>query len=170
MMAWSHQLRINADGKFEHYVDADEKYVVTHTQTVVLGQWYHVAGVAVGGGEMRLFVDGQEEGTACDVGDLRQKLDRWFVGSASGDGMGYFEGTIAEVRLWNLPRSEEEIHSEARKVLNGTERGLVGYWRMNEGPGAMIFDFSSYNSVGPVKGEPNWTANVVPLQDGTSSG
>ena len=43
---------------------------------------------------------------------LRQKLDRYFVGSASGDGMGYFEGNIAEVRVWNLPRPEEEIQAE----------------------------------------------------------
>ena len=47
---------------------------------------------------MKLYVDGQEEGTPCDISDLRQKLDRYFVGSASGDGMGYFEGAIAEVR------------------------------------------------------------------------
>ena len=29
----------------------------------------------------------------------------------------------------------------------------------------MIFDTSSYNSVGPIKGEPRWTANMVPLQE-----
>jgi len=114
---------------------------------------------------MKLFVNGQEEGTSLDIGAMRQKLDRYFIGSATGDGMGYFEGTIAEVRLWNQPHPEEEIASEMRKVLNGTERGLVGYWRMNEGPGAMVFDTSSYNNVGPIKGEPNWTANTVPLQE-----
>jgi hypothetical protein len=102
-------------------------------------------------------------GTAVDVGGLRQKLDRIYVGSASGDGMGYFDGAIAEVRVWNQPRSEEEVQGEMRKILNGTERGLVGYWRINEGPGAMVFDSSSYSSVGGIKGEPNWTANVVPL-------
>ena len=60
--------------------------------------WYHVAGVATADGEMRLFVDGQEEGTSVDCGALRQKLDRYFIGSATGDGMGMFEGSIAEVR------------------------------------------------------------------------
>ena len=57
-----------------------------------------------------------------------------------------------------------------RRVLNGTERGLVGYWRMNEGPGAMIFDFSSYANVGPIKGEPAWTAHIVPLQEQPGQG
>ena len=60
--------------------------------------------------------------------------------------------------------SEVLLH---RKVLTGTERGLVGYWRINEGPGGMVFDHSSYGNVGPVKGEPQWTAAVVPVHDGT---
>ena len=170
MAAWSHQLRINAEGQFEHYVEADEKYTVAHTAVVEPGRWYHVAGTVVANDELKLYVDGQEEGTSVHVGDLRQKLDRYFVGSASGDGMGYFEGVIAEVRVWNLARTEEEIGgAEMRKVLTGTERGIVGYWRINEGPGAMVFDFSSYNNVGPIKGEPSWSANIVPLQDATSS-
>ena len=76
--------------------------------------------------------------------------------------MGYFEGNIGEVRLFNYARTEDEIAAENRKILNGTERGIVGYWRINEGPGAMVFDFSSYNNPGPIKGEPNWTANLVP--------
>ena len=170
MAAWSHQLRINHEGKFEHYLEADDKYTVSHTAVVEPGKWYHVAGVAVADDEMRLFVDGQEEGNSVHVGALRQKLDRYFVGSASGDGMGYFEGNIAEVRVWNLPRPEEEIQAESRKVLNGTERGIVGYWRINEGPGAMVFDFSSYNNVGPIKGEPDWTANRVPLAEAPGGG
>jgi len=168
--AWSHQLRINKEGKFEHYVEADDKYCVTHTLPVEAGKWYHVAGSAVADGELKLFVDGQEEGTPCDIGGLRQKLDRYFIGSASGDGMGLFEGNIAEVRVWNQPRPEEEILAENRKLLNGTERGIVGYWRINEGPGAMVNDFSSYNNSGPIKGEPKWTANVVPIQEPNSGG
>lgn len=163
-----HQLRINKEGRFEHYLESDDKHAVAHTLSINPGQWYHVAGVAVADGELKLYVDGQEEGQSCDIGPLRPKLDRYFIGSATGDGMGMFEGVIAEVRVWNVPRTEDEIASDARKVLNGTERGLVGYWRINEGPGAMVFDFSSYNSVGPVKGEPNWSANIVPAQEALS--
>ena len=65
MTAWSHQLRINAEGKFEHYLEADDKYTVSHTVPVNVGQWYHVAGVAVADGEMKLFVDGQVRPRAC---------------------------------------------------------------------------------------------------------
>jgi len=163
MVAWSHQLRINASGRLEHYCEADDRYTVSHTQSVTPGAWHHVAGSAVGDGEMKLFVDGQEEGQPIDIGGLRQKLDRYFVGSASGDGMGMFEGVVAELRVWNRALPEDEIRDNMRKVLTGTERGLVGYWRINEGPGGMVFDNSSYGGVGPIKGEPQWTANMVPV-------
>ena len=173
--AWSHQLRINAQGRLEHFCGE----TVSHTVTVQAGHWYHVAGVAVGGGEMKLVVNGKEEGNSTEIGPLRPQLDRYFIGSSSGDGMKMFEGTIAEVRVWNYAQTEDEIHDNMRRrlstaslihtrhlptcvsfgaaggaacslwcwsarrfvpfrrVLNGTERGLVGYWRINEGPGTV---------------------------------
>ena len=153
---WSHQLRINAHGKLEHYLETDdsgeERHTVTNSVPVQPGQWYHVAGVAQAGGEMKLIVNGKEEGQSVDVPSLRQKLDRYFVGAASGDNMGMFEGSIAEMRVWNYALSEGEIYENMRRVLTGTERGIVGYWRINEGPGAMVFDQSSYGNIGPING------------------
>ena len=168
--AWSHQLRINEEGHFEHYMDADDKYVVCHENlTVEPGKWYHVCGTAASDGEMKLYVDGQEEGTPIDIGGMRQGMDRWFIGTATGDGMGFFEGNIAEVRLWNFARPEDEVQAEFRKLITGTERGISGYWRLNEGPGAMVFDMSHYQNSGPIKGEPQWTANMVPIQEAAAS-
>ena len=50
-------------------------------------------------------------------------------------------------------------------MLLGTERGLVGYWRVNEGPGSMVFDHSNYGNLGPVKGDPLWTAANHPITE-----
>ena len=74
-------------------------------------------------------------------------------------------GGIAELRLWNLALGEDEVKDNMRKVLLGTERGLVGYWRLNEGPGGMVFDHSSYGNLGPIKGDPSWTANNHPINE-----
>ena len=40
--------------------------------------------------------------------------------------------------VFNAPRS---VHVFTLAVV-GAERGIVGYWRLNEGPGAMVFDHS----------------------------
>ena len=138
---------------------------MSHTARVTPGQWYHVAGVASNAGTVRLYVNGKEEGQAVQIltGGLRPGLDRYFIGSASGDGMAHFEGNVAEVRVWNFAMSCDEIHDNYRKVLMGTERGIVGLWRLNEGPGPMVFDLSNYNNIGALKGEPSWTATDLPI-------
>ena len=59
LSVWSHQLRINTAGQFEHYCDAGDKHAVCHTQPVVADRWYHVAGTATADDKLRLYVDGQ---------------------------------------------------------------------------------------------------------------
>ena len=73
-------------------------------------------------------------------------------------------GRIAEVRLWNNALNEDEVKDNMRKVLLGTERGLVGYWRLNEGPGGMVFDQASYGNGadhGDSSGPPTTTPRVL---------
>ena len=98
-------------------------------------------------------------------GALRGKLDRYFIGSETGDGMGRFEGNIAEVRLWNYAQDEGEIKENMRKVTTAPDSRLAGYWRSNEGPGGMVFDHSSHGNLGPIKGSPAWTASTHPVSE-----
>jgi hypothetical protein len=44
-------------------------------------------------------------------------------------------GQMSEVRVWNATRTQEEIQFSMNKKLTGTETGLVGYWRLNDGTG-----------------------------------
>ncbi|NEQ54161.1 MAG: hypothetical protein F6K11_29195, partial [Leptolyngbya sp. SIO3F4] len=46
---------------------------------------------------------------------------------------GFFKGSIAEVRIWNTHRTEEDIQRDKSRRLLGTEPALVGYWRFEEG-------------------------------------
>ena len=36
---------------------------------------------------------------------------------------------------------------------------------LHEGPGGMVFDQSSYGNLGPIKGDPSWTANNHPINE-----
>lgn len=82
-VAWSHQLRINANGRLEHYLEADDRYTVSHTVPVTPGSWHHVAGVAVADGEMKLMVDGQEEVRSSYSGEAAVGSRRQSEGSHS---------------------------------------------------------------------------------------
>jgi hypothetical protein len=47
----------------------------------------------------------------------------------------YFNGSIAEVRLWNVARTHEQINADKDRILNGNENGLVAYWQLDDEEG-----------------------------------
>jgi len=54
-----------------------------------------------------------------------------------------YRGAIDEVRIWNLARSARDIAKNMNKSLNVKKaKGLVAYWRMNEGSGQVAADAS----------------------------
>jgi hypothetical protein len=96
--AQSHQLRMDAAGRFQHYT---ANKVVTGTTVAQVGQWYHLCAVAGNGGVMRLFVNGVEEGTAQTNIAINTGNGRWFIGSNSQGGMTWFDGQIDDVAIWH---------------------------------------------------------------------
>jgi hypothetical protein len=105
---WSHQLRINTQGSFQHYLwDNSERHVPGVTQ-IEAGVWYHVALTSEDNGQMRLYVNGIEEGAPASLGTMWTAGDRFLVGSNSGHGMGWFQGTVDELRIYDgvLPAVE----------------------------------------------------------------
>ena len=60
----------------------------------------------------------------------------------------FFQGSIDEVRLWNVARSDADIKANMTKKLIGNESGLVGYWRFDETSGTLMNDETSNNNDG----------------------
>jgi len=106
---WSHQLRITADNLFQHYLWDGSARTVLGTTVVEVDTWYHVAITAVNSGDVRLYVNGQEEGAADTVGSMWAGGDRYAIGSNSGNAMGWFEGLIDDVRIYDQVLPQEEI-------------------------------------------------------------
>ena len=104
----SEQIRINSSGKFEHYTYDGTGHTVTGTTTVTAGNWYFVAITAASNGEMHLYVNGSEEGTATSIGNLWTGGDRFNVGGVMG-GMGYLKGLVDELQVFDSPLSATQI-------------------------------------------------------------
>ena len=122
---WSHQLRINAAGQFEHYIydqGAAATKGVSGSTIVQPDTWYHVLGAAANGGVMQLFVNGIEEGTALSVVGLWTGGSQWIMGSSSGGGMQFFDGIIDELAIYDSVLSPEQVygHYLARQPEPGT--------------------------------------------------
>jgi hypothetical protein len=68
---------------------------------------------------------------------------------------------MAEFRIWNVVRSQEQIQSTMYTGLKGDEDKLMGYWKMDEGMGSTIQDKSSHGNTGTLTGG----AAFVPSED-----
>lgn len=62
----------------------------------------------------------------------------------------WFNGKMAEVRIWNRALSEEEINADGHffSVDPATAEGLLAYWKLNGGDGSVIKDYSGNNNHG----------------------
>lgn len=107
------------------------------------GMWHHVAGVRQGD-ETLLYLDGIMVNVSTQaLPDAFNTTAKFALGSRDANGWKYyFKGYMAEVRLWDHARPPELIRSFRDKKLFGDEAGLLGYWPLDEGEGATVFDHS----------------------------
>lgn len=110
----------------------------------LVGSWHHLAvtydgrGGATAANGMSMFVDGVSIPllffTDADYVAMENLTDPLQIGRQSLDWLQY-DGGLDEIRMWNVVRTESQIQTTITTELTGTEPGLVGYWRFNEGVG-----------------------------------
>ncbi|MBP5975978.1 LamG domain-containing protein [Brasilonema sp. CT11] len=115
--------------------------------------WHHLTAVAKGDTTL-FYIDGNK------VGDVKQKAieaqttdagkkaleNQIFkstspistIGNAKANSQQF--GKLAEVRIWGLALSEEEIAVNSKTLLSGNEPGLLAYFPMNEATGTTVRD------------------------------
>lgn len=115
---WSHQIRITSGGKLEAYTydHTGGGKSVTGTTTLTTNTWYHVAMTIKNGGQIKLYVNGQPEGTAQNITTMWVDGDRYYVGSNAGGNhgfpaIGWFDGLIDEVKLFDRELTQSEIQA-----------------------------------------------------------
>ena len=71
-------------------------------------EWHHVVAV-IDGGKAWLYVDGAERTSDSTVSELRPNSRPLYIGSSSGGSSAYFNGAIADVRIYDRLLSDQEI-------------------------------------------------------------
>lgn len=140
-----------------------------------LNTWTHVALTISSSGTtrtIRIYVNGSQVNTTTYTGNFVPLATgrTFFIGNQEdllvlNRGDRAFPGQLDEIRLWNYARSQSQLQSAQSNCLSGTESGLVGYWRLNDGPGsATAADLSGNNHTARlVAMDPNtdWTAQTA---------
>jgi len=152
--------------------------------------WHHVAMVldqedGMAASSIRGYLDGSDAGWTTGHGIVfsstvttsasRQVAtdERFLIGAVdkNGNPEDFFTTEIADVRLWNTARTEDEIQTDLGRTLNGDEPHLVANWQLDDGVGPAASDATG-NYDGTLSGAPAWqdALNLTTAQDTTLAG
>jgi len=102
-------------------------------------------------GDKAIYIDGSQDATVSDPhsgNSLGTGASRYgFIGDGSEatsfDGTrneSYFSGRVAEIRLWEVARTQTQIQDNLYAHFSGQESGLLNLWQFNEGGGTTAND------------------------------
>ncbi|HEX9971946.1 MAG TPA: LamG-like jellyroll fold domain-containing protein [bacterium] len=135
------------DGKW-HEVKSEDGI-----QLFELDTWNHVAGV-YDGSTQKIYLNGNlvasEDSIYTKI--LPTPSEHLYIGSSPYFFNRVIDASLAEVRVWNIARTNSQIKEFATKRITGSETGLAAYWPMNEGEGQTITDISPNNNNGLLGG------------------
>ena len=116
--------------------------------------WHHYAVVKTAS-STQLFVDGAVV-ASLGSGISNPAAGEFRIGRQYGPYGEYWNGGIDEVRVWSSARSTNQIAQNMTNRLAGTEAGLAGYWRFDEGTGAVLHDAGPGGFSGAIQDHPIW--------------
>ncbi|MBQ0769757.1 MAG: T9SS type A sorting domain-containing protein [Bizionia sp.] len=94
--------------------------------------WHHIAGV-YNGTTAKIYVDGIEvasQSFSITIGNATKNL---MLGKDSSYSDRFLDASIDDVRIWNVARTADQINGSKNCELQGTETGLVAYYKCNQG-------------------------------------
>jgi Concanavalin A-like lectin/glucanases superfamily len=130
--------------------------------------WQHIAAVWDSALRiLKIYVNGQFDG-ALGTSHPTANTFELYIGSSPFGADTTWRGTIDEVRVWAVARTQDQIQSTMNSSLCGNEPGLRAYWSFDEGRGSAVRDSASRND-GVVSG-PEWVEGVELLPAGDCGG
>lgn len=93
--------------------------------------WYHIA-ATYDGAMMRIYVDGTEVASLASSESITVSPEPLRIGESGFPGRN-FDGSIDEVRIWNIVRTPEEINANQETELSLPQDNLVAYYQFNQG-------------------------------------
>ncbi|MCX6929656.1 MAG: lectin-like protein, partial [Verrucomicrobia bacterium] len=125
------------------------------------GAWHYVVftyGPAIGGNYT--YVDGAQVAYGTKASSDFTWQSNLHIGYSEDASDRYVSGYLDEVRLWNYAFGPADVSSNMTNSLAGSEAGLIGYWRFNEGTGTVSLDRTTNAHNATLLGGPTWSPAV----------
>ena len=152
------------EGRFRKDYYGDWPNIIT-SEALVLDRWYHVAfvtNISGSSGVQKLYIDGTlVSTTSFSVGGassgITQSNNRLGIGANlwNETPSQYFKGSISEVRMWDVERSQTDIDANKNTQVSANSN-LKLYYQINEGTGNTVTDVSANNLNGTINGTYTW--------------
>ena len=133
----------------------------------------HVA-ITLSGGTLTFYINGVESGTATGISTFQDALPM-NIGrqQPSGCQCNHFNGTMNELRIWNVARTQTEIQSNMAGSVPTNSAGLVAYYKLDERSGVTVNDATANANHGTFisadGSTPNWFSGKLYGAPGTYS-
>lgn len=156
-----YMLRAGGAGQLNFNLGGGADWVDLNSATGVLAlnTWQHVAGT-YDGSMVRLYLNGVEIASAPWTESFSSSstnlcIGNWGLGLLWGTER-HFQGKIDEARVYNITRTAAEIIADMSTTVPGDSPGLVAYYMMDEGAGALANDASVNNNNATVVSGATW--------------
>ncbi|MBI2967655.1 MAG: choice-of-anchor D domain-containing protein [Bacteroidetes bacterium] len=114
--------------------------------TLIANQWTHLAMTRDGITRTnKVYINGSLFSTWVGTGNIPYDGTQFFRLARWGGGGREWNGTMDEVRVWNIERTQPQISSTMFKEISGNTAGLIGYWNFD---GNNANDLSDYGNNG----------------------
>ncbi|MEN9883754.1 MAG: hypothetical protein RLZZ420_971, partial [Bacteroidota bacterium] len=105
---------------------------ITSTSNINTGSWFHVAVTRQGSnGAMKIYINGVLETSG--TGPTAARTTGIKIGGNNARTDLNFNGTLDELRIWNVVRTAEEISANKDRELTSLPSSLVNYFKFNQG-------------------------------------
>ncbi|MDG2193809.1 MAG: fibrinogen-like YCDxxxxGGGW domain-containing protein [Polaribacter sp.] len=138
-------LWIDLTGRLLWQMYGSSSFDLYPTTVLATGTWHHIAATR-SGSNVAIYVDGVEIASGTYAGTPYSSTEPLTIGGESII-HGHLNGKIDETRIWNVARTQAEIQANMNVSLAGTESGLLGYYKMNEGRGTTVLDASGNDNM-----------------------
>jgi len=159
-------LEVDEYGYLYYKIGAEYNCESFTTVPVMPDVWNHVALIvdnSTGDLVSKLLYNGELADSLAWPGVVMNSIRyHFYLGTYGNHDNRYFIGSMDEVRIWNVCRTEAEIKENMRKILTGNEAGLACYYRFDHNSGDQLYDYSVNGNHGVWRGRsalqlsPDW--------------
>src|SRR3990172_4263418 len=135
---------------------------------VLPGQWTHLAFTYNAVTKfVTVYVNGREAGGVYHGKNLPDTEADVTI-AKRGYSNEFFAGIIDDIRIWDFAKNTSQVQEQMYIPLAGTESGLSGYWKLDEGVGDTTKDATKGEQNGALislqnNQVPEWIASTVPF-------